>query len=57
MHFPFRLAVHVLSICLSHFVLVRKLHDGSNCTDKYVTSTILDRLRLVNDTPHASDAF
>ncbi|CAF4551610.1 unnamed protein product [Rotaria sp. Silwood2] len=51
------LAAYTFSDCSSRFVLVRDPHAHSNYTDKYVTSTILDRLRLINDTPRSSGAF
>ncbi|CAF4931148.1 unnamed protein product, partial [Rotaria sp. Silwood1] len=51
------LAAYTISDCSSHFVLVRDPHAHSNYTDEYVTSTILDRLRLINDTPRSSGAF
>ncbi len=51
------LAAHVLSGCSFRFVLVRDPHARSNYTDKYVTPTVLDQLRLVNNTPRSSGAF
>jgi hypothetical protein len=51
------LAAHAFSDSFSRFVLVRDPHARSNYTDEYVTSSVLDRLRLVNDTPRSSGAF
>lgn len=51
------LATHALASCSSRFVLVRDPHARSNYTDKYVTPTVLDQLRLINDTPRSSGAF
>jgi hypothetical protein len=51
------LAAHTLSDCSSRFVLVRDPHARSDYTDKYVTPTVLDQLRLINDTPRSSGAF
>jgi hypothetical protein len=52
------LAVHALPSCSSsRFVLVRDPHARSNYTDKYVTPTVLEQLRLVNDTSRCSGAF
>ena len=43
--------------CFSRFVLVRDPHARSNYTDEFITSTVLDQLRLVNDTSRSSGAF
>ncbi|CAF3916991.1 unnamed protein product [Rotaria sordida] len=51
------LAAYTFSDYSSRFVLVRDPHARSNYIDKYVTSIILDRLRLINDTSHSSGAF
>ncbi len=51
------LATHALPDCFSRFVLVRDPHARSNYTDQYITSTVLDQLRLVNDASRSSGAF
>lgn len=51
------LAVYMLGDRSSRFVLVRDPHARSNYIDKLVTSSILNRLKLINNTPRSSGAF